>query len=212
VRWPLQPPQLCHPCITTIHFSYRFPIFETSATALCGVWIHINSYELLGMQKLTLTSPVTGPPCVVSRNDPQRICFGTSAHYPHYPVPKAEGPIARSKLQSVFNSFASARVLNRRNSTNQVSSSVFWFSQIQCVFNVILDRSGLIIIIHYPDLLGDLGMIPLTNHDLPRYIWSMSASLPWPDGQTDAEIAQDLARRAQHKVLHLSTTLITQFR
>ena len=27
---------LCHPCITTAHLSYRFPIFETSATALCG--------------------------------------------------------------------------------------------------------------------------------------------------------------------------------
>ena len=27
---------LCHPCITTTHLSYRFPIFETSATALCG--------------------------------------------------------------------------------------------------------------------------------------------------------------------------------
>ena len=26
---------LCHPCITTAHLSYRFPIFETSATALC---------------------------------------------------------------------------------------------------------------------------------------------------------------------------------
>ena len=24
---------LCHPCITTIHLSYRLPIFETSATA-----------------------------------------------------------------------------------------------------------------------------------------------------------------------------------
>ena len=51
VRWPLQPLQksqppvspsldsLCHPCITTTHFSYNllsYPIFETSAAALCG--------------------------------------------------------------------------------------------------------------------------------------------------------------------------------
>ena len=53
VRWPLQtlqpaqetqlrPPfgpsvdSLCHLWFTTIHLSYRFPIFETSATALCG--------------------------------------------------------------------------------------------------------------------------------------------------------------------------------
>ena len=58
VRWPLQPLQplqktqlhppfgpsvdsLCHPWFTTTNLSYRFPIFETSATALCsttGIW------------------------------------------------------------------------------------------------------------------------------------------------------------------------------
>ena len=27
---------LCHPWVTTTNLSYRFPIFETSATALCG--------------------------------------------------------------------------------------------------------------------------------------------------------------------------------
>ena len=27
---------LCHFCATATHLSYRFPIFETSATALCG--------------------------------------------------------------------------------------------------------------------------------------------------------------------------------
>ena len=27
---------LCHPGVTTTNLSYRFPIFETSATALCG--------------------------------------------------------------------------------------------------------------------------------------------------------------------------------
>ena len=53
VRWPLQPLQpfqktqlqppvglsvdsLCHPWFTTTNLSYRFPIFETFATALCG--------------------------------------------------------------------------------------------------------------------------------------------------------------------------------
>ena len=55
VRWPLQPLQplqkaqlqlqppfgpsvdsLCHPWVTTTDPSYWFPIFETSATALCG--------------------------------------------------------------------------------------------------------------------------------------------------------------------------------
>ena len=52
-RWPQQPLQpfqktqlqpslgpsvdsLCHPCFTTINLSYRLPISETSATALCG--------------------------------------------------------------------------------------------------------------------------------------------------------------------------------
>ena len=54
MRWPLQPLQpfqqtqlqppfgqsvdsLCHPWFTTTNVSYRFPIFETSATALCGI-------------------------------------------------------------------------------------------------------------------------------------------------------------------------------
>ena len=50
VRWPLQPlqplqktqlqppfgPSLCHPRVTTTNLSYRFPIFETSATAMWG--------------------------------------------------------------------------------------------------------------------------------------------------------------------------------
>ena len=53
MRWPLQPlkplqktqlqppfgPSVdspCHPWVTTTNPSYRFPIFETSATALCG--------------------------------------------------------------------------------------------------------------------------------------------------------------------------------
>ena len=53
VRWPLQPLQplqetqlqppfgpsvdsLCHMWFTTTNLSYRFPTFETSATALCG--------------------------------------------------------------------------------------------------------------------------------------------------------------------------------
>ena len=60
MRWPLQPLQpfqqtqlqppfgqsvasLCHPWFTTTNFSYRFPIFETSATALCGT-TGIRSY------------------------------------------------------------------------------------------------------------------------------------------------------------------------
>ena len=63
VRWPLQPLQplqkaqlqppfgpsvdsLCHPWVTTTNPSCRFPIFETSATALCGttgIYIYIYS-------------------------------------------------------------------------------------------------------------------------------------------------------------------------
>ena len=46
----LQPPfgpsvdLFCHPCITTAHLSYlQRPIFETSATALCGIYIYIYS-------------------------------------------------------------------------------------------------------------------------------------------------------------------------
>jgi hypothetical protein len=40
---------LCHAWFTTTNLSYRFPIFETSATALCGTWQFIMqqlSYDL----------------------------------------------------------------------------------------------------------------------------------------------------------------------
>ena len=60
VRWPLKPLQplkntqlqppvgpsvdsLCHPWFTTTNLSYRFPIFETSATALCETTGNKNS-------------------------------------------------------------------------------------------------------------------------------------------------------------------------
>ena len=75
VRWPLQPLQpfqktqlqppfgpsvdsLCHPWFTTTNLSYRFPIFDTSATALCGttgklrlwsciyIYIYIRSFVM----------------------------------------------------------------------------------------------------------------------------------------------------------------------
>ena len=63
VRWPLEPLQpfqktqlqppvgpsvdsLCHPWFTTTNLSYRFPIFETSATALCGT-TGINYYIMV---------------------------------------------------------------------------------------------------------------------------------------------------------------------
>ena len=67
VRWPLQPFQplqktqlqppfgpsvdsLCHPWVTTTNPSYGFPIFETSATALCGttgmIWCTETSSQI----------------------------------------------------------------------------------------------------------------------------------------------------------------------
>ena len=67
MRWPLQPLQplqqtqlqppfgqsvasLCHPWFTTTNVSYRFPIFETSATALCGTTgILYYAYHILFM-------------------------------------------------------------------------------------------------------------------------------------------------------------------
>ena len=39
---------LCHPWFTTTKLSYRFPIFETSATALCGttgIWWYTMIYD-----------------------------------------------------------------------------------------------------------------------------------------------------------------------
>ena len=37
---------LCHPWLTTTNLSYRFPIFETSATALCGTTGTHTSYNV----------------------------------------------------------------------------------------------------------------------------------------------------------------------
>ena len=65
VRWPLQrlqplqktqlqPPfgasvaSLCHPWFTTTNLSYRFPISETSATALCGTTGILEEVDLWG--------------------------------------------------------------------------------------------------------------------------------------------------------------------
>jgi hypothetical protein len=43
---------LCHPWFTTTNLSYRFPIFETSATALCGttgIYIYIYTRDYQGV-------------------------------------------------------------------------------------------------------------------------------------------------------------------
>ena len=37
---------LCHPGFTTTNFSYRFPIFETSATSLCGTTGVLHQFRL----------------------------------------------------------------------------------------------------------------------------------------------------------------------
>ena len=57
---------LCHLWFTTTNLSYRFPIFETSATALCGttgrdyessMCIICRYYLILRMSELAITSP-----------------------------------------------------------------------------------------------------------------------------------------------------------
>ena len=56
----IQPPfnpsmgSLCHFCATATRFSYRFPIFEISATALCGttgILYYIFFHHILSLQK-----------------------------------------------------------------------------------------------------------------------------------------------------------------
>ena len=53
---------LCHPWFTTTSLSYRFPIFETSATALCGttgnLWVSL-SWELRETLKQSTKFPLT---------------------------------------------------------------------------------------------------------------------------------------------------------
>ena len=61
---------LCHPGFTTTKLSYRFPIFETSATALCGTTgmdtangDHIAILDVLDqfLQMVPLLFPVISP-------------------------------------------------------------------------------------------------------------------------------------------------------
>jgi len=65
----LQPPfgpsvdSLCHPWFTTTVLSYRFPIFETSATALCGTTGATTIYCVL--QPRTLLCPCFSLSCEV---------------------------------------------------------------------------------------------------------------------------------------------------
>ena len=40
---------LCHPCTTTSNLPYRFPIFETSASALCGSSWYVLLHNILEM-------------------------------------------------------------------------------------------------------------------------------------------------------------------
>ena len=69
----LQPPfgtsvdSLCHPCITTTNLSYRFPIFETSATALCGTTGYIYIYIIEGSFELKLPTIWTDEKAEVGR-------------------------------------------------------------------------------------------------------------------------------------------------
>ena len=57
---------LCHPWVTTTNLSYRFPIFETSATALCGTTgIVTYSSQLSGsIDPLKLNSRQYGTICI----------------------------------------------------------------------------------------------------------------------------------------------------
>ena len=87
MRWPLEPLQplqqtqlqppfgqsvasLCHPWFTTTNVSYRFPIFETSATALCST----TGYPRL----VVFSGPLThmGHKCNVQKwTDSQALIF-----------------------------------------------------------------------------------------------------------------------------------------
>ena len=52
---------LCHPWFTTTNLSYRFPIFETSATALCGTTGSMCPHaELNTCKKETTVNPYVG--------------------------------------------------------------------------------------------------------------------------------------------------------
>ena len=92
MRWPLQPLQpfqqtqlqppfgqsvasLCHPWFTTNNFSYRFPIFETSATALCGT-TGISQHTVNGQKNKPYRHLPSKPP------HPKSQCWTNSTWLP----------------------------------------------------------------------------------------------------------------------------------
>lgn len=130
---------------------------------------------------------------MVSRNDPKRIGFGTSADLtPGADVDKARSLVQAAKhlllwsLRFLFLPIPDGEPQRiSENKTKFLQVSDFMISRAYTKeMRQVLDHVG--------------------------YTRSMSAYRrvrpPWPDGQTDAEIAQDLTRRAHHKeTLHLST-------
>ena len=104
VRWPLQklqpfqktqlqPPvgpsvdSFCHPWFTTTNLSYRFPIFETSATALCGTtgilqkwWTRWDKSRISVRQQDRKTKSQFVVACFVSPESWHSFLFITPTH------------------------------------------------------------------------------------------------------------------------------------
>ena len=105
VRWPLQPWQplqktqlqpplgpsvdwLCHPWFTTTNLSYRFPIFETSAAAMCrttgiyNVELVYSLSEFNYISILMLLYSICGRDVVLLRQTCHKFCFTVASALP----------------------------------------------------------------------------------------------------------------------------------
>ena len=87
---------LCHPCITATHFSYRFPIFETSATALSGttgiLYYHLYVYNICNIYIYIFVN------LIFILNIPS--IYGNISHWHHPTQPPLLGGRERGLLQA----------------------------------------------------------------------------------------------------------------
>ena len=71
---------LCHPWFTTTNLSYRFPIFETSATALCGTTGTAKLAQSLYYKACTNYFPVLLCTAKLAQSTSQYYCVLQSLH------------------------------------------------------------------------------------------------------------------------------------
>ena len=114
---------LCHPWFTTTNLSYRFPIFETSATALCGTTGIYNSPVLRAKRRKNCNSEVVVQACHFATKGKTR-----DYHYDHTSLPKQRDGISKVQILPRYIGFISRQCTHKQSNTMKWQFSVsIWF-------------------------------------------------------------------------------------